>query len=195
MVESRILILGLGNILMQDEGVGVRVVEILQDRYTFSSNVRMMDGGTLGLRLMNPILETDHLIVVDAVRTGSPPGTLHRLSIEDLRTNVKGKQSLHQVDFLETLQYVKIVGRLPTTVIIGVEPAEMNQWEISLTETVGSKLGEIINRTLEEVEKSGGRCRRCHDEPIRDGTSQGFSISEEMWDPRSKADGSDVVAS
>ena len=129
MYRERILVLGLGNILMQDEGVGVRVVERLRDGYTFSPNVELMDGGTLGIRLMNPILDTDRLIVVDAVRTGSSPGTIHRLSIGELRTKTKEKQSLHQVDFLETLQYVKLMGGLPSTVIIGVEPARMNLWD------------------------------------------------------------------
>ena len=178
MCESRILVLGLGNILMQDEGVGVRVVESLQRRYTFSANVKLMDGGALGLRLMNPILDTDHLIVVDAVRTGSPPGTVHRFSVEELRTNVKEKQSIHQLDFLETIQYVKMIGSLPRAVIIGVEPAGMNLWEISLTETVGSKLGEVIDQVLEEVGKSGGRYRRSEDEATRCGSSRSFWIPE-----------------
>jgi len=176
MCESRILVLGLGSILMQDEGVGVRVLERLQGGYTFSANVKLMDGGTLGIRLMNPILDTDHLIVVDAVKTGSSPGTVHRLSIEELRTKVKEKQSLHQVDFLETLHYVKMVRNLPRTVIVGVEPAEMNPWEIALSEIVGSKVGEIVNRTLEEVEKAGGRYRPRRDEPARHGNSQTSSV-------------------
>jgi hydrogenase maturation protease len=195
MYETRILILGLGSILMQDEGVGVRVVETLQNGYTFAPNVTVMDGGTLGLRLMNPILDAEHLIVVDAVRRGEPPGTVCRLSIEELRTTVKEKQSLHQVDFLETLHYVKMIGRLPRTVVIGVEPAQMNPWEISLTETVRSKLGEIINWTLEELEKAGGRYRRCGEEPTDDETSRRLSIVQEIPGPRSKADGPGEVAS
>jgi len=195
MSEPRILILGIGSILMQDEGVGVRVVQGLQARYTFSPNVEVMDGGTLGLRLMNPILDTDHLIVVDAVRTGSPPGTIHRLSIEELRTNVKEKQSLHQVDFLETLHYVRMMGRLPSTVIIGVEPAEMNSWKMTLTETVGSKVGAVIGRILEEVERAGGCYRRCHDESIRKEFRQTLSAVEGTAEPGARCDGSGLVAS
>src|SRR5512143_3162034 len=96
MAAQRILVLGVGNILLKDEGVGVRVIEQLQAEYLFSPNVRLMDGGTLGIRLLDDITGADHLIVVDAVRNDQPPGTLYRLPAEELTRCVSFKNSLHQ---------------------------------------------------------------------------------------------------
>jgi hydrogenase maturation protease len=153
------LVLGVGNILLRDEGIGVKVIQQLEAEYAFSSNVELMDGGTLGLRLIDPISRTDHLIVVDAVQNGESPGTLYRLPTEELAKKVTFKNSLHQLDLLETLAYVEILGNRPSAVILGVEPADISPWGTDLTEVVQSRLPELCVRVLEEVEKAGGSYR------------------------------------
>ncbi|MEJ2181740.1 MAG: hydrogenase maturation protease, partial [Gammaproteobacteria bacterium] len=79
-----ILVLGLGNILIQDEGIGVRVIEQLQRDYEFPAEVEVMDGGTAGMALYEHIVDRSHVIVVDAVKTGRAPGTLVKLEDEDI---------------------------------------------------------------------------------------------------------------
>ena len=69
------LVLGLGNVLLQDEGVGVRVIERLQAAYAFPNDVTVLDGGTLGLDLLHVLEESDRAVVVDAVKAGKEPGT------------------------------------------------------------------------------------------------------------------------
>ena len=157
MGENRILVLGVGNILLHDEGVGVRVVEKLESEYEFSPNVELMDGGTLGLRLMEPISEVDVLVVVDAVTNGEPPGTLYRLPADVLAKRVAFKNSLHQLNLVETLALAEILGKSPTTaVIIGVEPVDISPWGTELTDIVQACIPEMCARVLEEVEKAGG---------------------------------------
>ena len=90
-MTDRITILGVGNILLRDEGVGVRVVEELKKGYTFPENVSLVDGGTQGLWLLATIQESDHLIVVDAVLGGGEPGSLYRLEREDLPKGLRFK--------------------------------------------------------------------------------------------------------
>ena len=72
--QKKITVLGVGNILFADEGVGVRVIEALLDRYEFPENVSLVDGGVLGLNLLGTICDVDELIVIDAVKNGKPPG-------------------------------------------------------------------------------------------------------------------------
>jgi hydrogenase maturation protease len=157
MGENRILVLGVGNILLHDEGVGVRVVEKLQAEYDFSANVELMDGGTLGLRLMDPISEVDVLIVVDAVKNGEPPGTIYRLPAELLDKRVAFKNSLHQLNLVETLALAEIVGKSPSTaVVIGVEPADISPWGTELTQVIQGRVCDMCDRVLEEIEKAGG---------------------------------------
>jgi hydrogenase maturation protease len=156
MAEKRILVLGVGNLLLHDEGIGVRVIEELQARYEFSANVEFFDGGTLGLRLLDPIANTDHLIVVDAVQNGEPPGTLYRLDADNLNKRVTFKNSLHQLDLVETLAYAEVLGNRPSTVIVGIEPEDISPWGLELTDVVQSRMGEMCDRVLKEIELAGG---------------------------------------
>jgi len=156
MEEKHILVLGVGNVLLRDEGIGVRIIEKLEDGYAFSPNVELMDGGTQGLRLLAPISETDHLIVVDAVQNGQPPGTLYRLPTEELEKRVRFKNSLHQLDLVETLAYAEVLGHRPSAVIVGIEPADISPWGMELTEIVASRVAELCSRVLEEIERAGG---------------------------------------
>ncbi len=160
MSEKRILVLGVGNILLRDEGIGVRVVEKLEAEYTFSPNVELMDGGTLGLRLLDPISNADYLIVVDAVQNNGAPGTLYRLPVSELEKRLKFKNSLHQLDMVEALAYSEILGNRPEAIIIGVEPADISPWGLELTETVRARLPEMCSRVLTEIKLAGGSYER-----------------------------------
>lgn len=159
MDEPRILVLGVGNILLHDEGIGIRVIEELQARYEFSENVEFYDGGTLGLRLLDPITGADHLIVVDAVQNGEAPGTIYRLDADDLNKRVTFKNSLHQLDLVETLAYAEVLGNRPRTVIVGIEPADISPWGLELTAIVQSRMADLCERVLGEIQKAGGTYR------------------------------------
>ncbi len=156
MPEKRILVLGVGNILLRDEGVGVRVVERLQTDYSFSPNVSLLDGGTLGIKLMEAISSSDVLIVVDAVLNGQPPGTFYRLTGEEVRKSVAFKYSLHQTDLLETLACCELVGNRPETVVLGIEPEDYSPWSDELTPTVKNRVPELVQAVLEEISRAGG---------------------------------------
>ncbi|WP_244147301.1 HyaD/HybD family hydrogenase maturation endopeptidase [Desulfonatronovibrio hydrogenovorans] len=153
---KKILVLGVGNILLGDEGVGVRVVEKLESEFEFSDNVRVMDGGTLGIRLMDYIMECDYLVVVDAVLNKMPPGTVYRLIGDDLRKSMAFKDSMHQADLVETLTHCELIGSRPECVIIGVEPKEFAPWSEKLTPEVQVKIDELTEMVLSEVELAGG---------------------------------------
>ena len=156
MQQKQILVLGVGNVLLRDEGIGVKVVERLQQRYRFSSNVEVMDGGTLGLRLLDPISRADHLIVVDAVQNGQPPGTLYQLPVDELEKRVTFKNSLHQLDLVETLAYAEVLRDRPTAVIIGIEPADISPWGMELSQAVHSQMEDMCTMVLKEIELAGG---------------------------------------
>jgi hydrogenase maturation protease len=167
-MESKLItILGVGNLLFTDEGVGVRVAEALQDRYEFPENVKVVDGGTLGLGLLSVISEADYLIVVDAVRNGGEPGTLHRIEGEEIPKRILMKNSLHQVDLLEALTCCQALDKVPETVIIGIEPEDITTFSIKLTPTIGSRVDDLVDRVLKELTRLGvSYCDREGDECI-----------------------------
>jgi len=156
MKSKQIMILGVGNLLFSDEGVGIRVAEALQDRYEFPENVRVVDGGTLGLNLLGVISEADQLIVVDAVRQGGEPGSLYRLAGEEIPKRIRAKNSLHQVEFLEALTCCQALDKIPETVIVGVEPEDITTMSIELTETVDARVDDLVEAVLKELTNLGG---------------------------------------
>jgi hydrogenase maturation protease len=154
--EKQIMILGVGNLLFTDEGVGVRVAEALQDRYEFPENVKVVDGGTLGMNLLGVVSEVDHLIVVDAVRNGGEPGTLYRLAGEEIPKRILAKNSLHQVDLLEALTCCQALDKVPETVILGVEPEDVTTLWIDITPRVRTRIGDLVDAVLKELTSLGG---------------------------------------
>lgn len=159
-VQKRILVLGVGNILFTDEGTGVRLIEKLTAEYEFSGNVELMDGGTLGSRLMGPIMESDVLIVADAVLGGQAPGTVYRLTGDDLRKSLAFKDSLHQSDLVDTLIYCDLAGGRPAdVVVIGMEPFDFKTMSVELSPVVGERLPRMGQAVLDEIAKAGGEFR------------------------------------
>jgi hydrogenase maturation protease len=156
MSTKRVLVLGVGNILFTDEGVGVRCVERLEREYEFSENVRLIDGGTLGMRLMDPILESDLLIVCDAVLGGEDAGTLYRCTGDDLRKSLAFKDSMHQTDLVDTLIYCDLLGNRPDAVIIGIEPFDYHTMCAEISPDMVTRLPDMGEAVLEEIRKAGG---------------------------------------
>jgi len=147
-----ITILGVGNILLTDEGFGVHVIRELEKRYNFPENVRVMDGGVLGLNLLSVILESDKLIAVDVIRSGGAPGTLYRIENDEIPTRIKSKKSLHQLDFIESLTKGAAIGDIPYTVIIGTEPKDIENHSLELTPEIQKAVNPVIDMVLSELD-------------------------------------------
>lgn len=147
---KKTLILGLGNILMQDEGVGVRVVEAMRDVH-LPPGIDLLDGGTAGLSLLELMEGYGRVIVVDAVEAGAEPGALFKFRPEDLAAvpNVQ-PTSFHQVGLIDVLQLAESVGQRPEVVIIGVQPASLN-WGTELTPQLKDAVPRVIGFVLREI--------------------------------------------
>ena len=161
-IKEPVLVLGVGNILQQDDGVGVHVIEMIRDTVV-SSNVAVCDGGTAGLDLISIIDNRRILVVVDAVDGGEEPGTVYRFTPEDIDEPHLRFDSLHQVGLLETLRMAAMTGRGPMrTVIVGVQP-EVVDWGMTLSPTVEKQLPRIINQVRKEIELALQECEQTND--------------------------------
>ncbi len=148
-----VTILGVGNLLFTDEGFGIHVIERLQSRYSFPEDVVVVDGGVLGINLLGIISQPRHLIVVDIIRNGRPPGSFHRLAGTDIPRRIRMKTSLHQVDLLEALTLCEALDNVPETVIIGVEPEDMQTMSFTPTPTLQDKIDPMIDQVLAELDQ------------------------------------------
>ena len=150
-----ILVLGIGNTVMSDDGVGPKVVQLLQREYVFPANVEIVDGGTLGLDLL-PMLEgRSHLVMVDAVETGKPPGTCVRLTGEELPIALETRISPHQMGLKDLLAVARLLGHAPgEMVLIGVQPGSIGM-DLELTPEVALQVETMKKAVLRELGEMG----------------------------------------
>lgn len=150
---SKVLVLGVGNLLLKDEGVGVHVAHELM-KMELPPQVEVIDAGTAALDMSHIISEADRLIVVDALKGGHEPGAIYRVRPEDLTiTPAEFNVSLHQSNLIETLMMIEQIGRRPPTIIIGVEPKEIT-WDLELSPEIRARLPQVIQLVLEEISRS-----------------------------------------
>jgi len=150
-----ILVLGLGNILLQDEGVGVRVVEHLQKQYAFPEEVTVLDGGTLGLDLLQFLEETPRVVIVDAVKAGKAPGALVRLRNEEIPAFLGPKMSPHQIGLQDLLGLARLRGHFPDEVILLGVQVERLEPGLDLSPAVAAQVEPLAACVLEELARWG----------------------------------------
>ncbi|MFN8456562.1 MAG: HyaD/HybD family hydrogenase maturation endopeptidase [Anaerolineae bacterium] len=151
MAESnRKVVLGLGNILNSDEGLGVHALQSLAQTLTsLNHEVEFVDGGVLGLNLLPLVESCSHLLILDAINAGLPPGSLLELRGEDIPLYAEARLSQHQITFQETLALAKLRAKLPPHLyLIGVQPADLSI-RIGLSSVVALALPQVIERTVE----------------------------------------------
>jgi len=168
-----VIILGLGNPLMGDDGAGLAALEALRDRYHFDSAVDLEDGGTLGLELLPLVEDAGSLLLLDAVRFGGDPGTIVKREGDQIPRCFAQKLSPHQIGFRETLALAGLRGKLPVRfALIGVEVAEALYAE-PLSLPVWSALPAMIVAAAAQLQ-SWGCAVRPNPSPR----------SEHLWGPR-----------
>ncbi len=152
-----VLILGIGNLLWADEGFGVRAVEELHRGWSFPDNVRLMDGGTQGIYLVQHIREADLLVVFDAVDFGLAPGSLKLAEGDEVPKFLGVKKiSLHQTGFQEVLAMAEMLGDIPDEqFLIGVQPVELDDFGGSLRPAVKAQIGPAIEVALDFLAQRG----------------------------------------
>lgn len=150
-----VLVLGIGNLVMSDDAVGVMVAQQLQQRYRFADNVEILDGGTLGLDLLPKLENITNLIMIDAVETGKQAGTCVRLSGEELPIALQTKVSPHQMGLKDLLAVSELMGHSPKEmVLIGVQPGSI-EMEIGLTVEVEAQFETLVSNVLSELANWG----------------------------------------
>ncbi|MCU0651317.1 MAG: HyaD/HybD family hydrogenase maturation endopeptidase [Candidatus Omnitrophica bacterium] len=142
-------IIGCGNLLMQDEGIGVHLVRHLQGQ-KLPDDVELVDGATGGFDLLEVIKEAQKVIIVDAIKAGGKPGDIYRFGPEDYQTESFPHTSLHDVSLKDIFEIIKLTGKLPQITIFGVEPKTID-WGMELTDEVKVVLPRLGELVLKEI--------------------------------------------
>lgn len=154
-MQSQTLLLGLGNILLGDEGIGIRALERLQAQYQLPETVQLLDGGVMGLELLTYVEDAEALLAIDAVQTGQMPGTLVRLEGEEIPATLAMKLSMHQVNFQEVLAVSHLRGKAPPRLVVwGMEPAVLEP-TVALSEAIANQLDQLVQAVVTELSEWG----------------------------------------
>jgi hydrogenase maturation protease len=145
------LVLGLGNLLRRDEGLGIRALWRLQEEYALPESVQPLDGGTLGLELLSYLEEAHRVLVLDAALTDGPPGTLLRLAGDEVPAFLGMRTSPHEVGLADLLAVARLRGTAPAElVVLGMQPAALELgWELS--PSVEAHLGVLVTAAAREL--------------------------------------------
>ncbi|KUO74069.1 MAG: Ni,Fe-hydrogenase maturation factor [Desulfosporosinus sp. BRH_c37] len=151
MHSPKIMVMGVGNILLSDEGLGVRFLDVLKNK-DLPENVELLEGGTAGLELVHLVQEVDFLIIVDAVNAQAEPGALFRFHPEDLKVFPEQFEvSFHQIGIIEVLAMAKVLGQAPKTLIFGIQPKSL-EWGMEISAEIEALFPRLTELVLDEID-------------------------------------------
>lgn len=153
--RSRLLILGLGNLLCTDDGLGAMVAQRIAETRTLPDGVQVLDGGTLGLQLLPYLEDAECAILVDAIDADGPPGTLVRLEGEEVGPAVAGRLSVHQVGVSDLIEAARWRGRVPPSLVLLGSVPETTELGIGLSPRVQATFTQLVDVVCEEAARLG----------------------------------------
>jgi hydrogenase maturation protease len=152
-----VAVVGLGNLIFSDEGVGVHVVRRLAEAYGFPDEVVLIDGGTSAIDLLDQLVEAEHIIFIDAAQTGGPPGSIVALQGARLPVWFRERMSPHQIGLADLLATLSLMDHTPESVtLIGIEPQSM-ELGTELTPQIDAAADEALVKVLEQLAALGVR--------------------------------------
>lgn len=158
--ESNITVLGVGNILLTDEGLGVHAVRQLENEYEFTPAVNIIDGGTMGMELLSYMRGMTKLLLVDAVNGGEVPGTIYEFPHQETEQYFTGNISVHEVGMQDILRIRALQENpLKDATVIGVEPASL-EVGFEPSEIVQAAMPEVLQRVIRQLEAWGIEVRK-----------------------------------
>lgn len=149
---KRLLVLGVGNLLLTDEGAGVHAVQDLSQEMEWNPDlVDFLDGATFTQDIFYVFQEYERVLVLDCVKGGREPGTIYRFTEANLRENYEQRLSLHDIDLLDSLRMAELLGNKPELMVVGIEPLTISDWSMELSEPVKAKYPQYLEAARREI--------------------------------------------
>ena len=146
-------ILGLGNILLQDEGFGVHFMNWFQDRYSLPDGVKAIDGGTLGFGLFDVVTSCRNMIVIDIIKIDDEPGSLYRFTQQEIELSHPPATSAHEVEFADILCKAELIDMAPHAVFLSIVPQSYDRYrmQVGLTQLMKDRFADMERLLLKEL--------------------------------------------
>lgn len=163
---SKDIVIGVGNMLFKDEGIGIYASEYIKQNYSFDKQIDIIDGGTLGFKLMAYLQDYDNVIILDTVSINDEVGSIFRLPSDVLLGLGKYRKTAHEVEIVEMLEIVSVLEKHANVTIIGIIPQDLQSVEIGLTEKMEESFDSFVKTAIKEIESLGYKASKIKDYKI-----------------------------
>lgn len=161
------IVIGVGNLLFKDEGIGIYAAKFIEENYTFEPSIEIIDGGTLGFKLMSYFQEYDNVIILDTVSIEDNAGEIFRLPSEVLLGLGNYRKTAHEVEIVEMLEICSVLDHHAAVTIMGIIPEDIQTVEIGLTKKIESRFEEYIAHIIKEIESIGCVAQKTNHKSIK----------------------------
>ncbi|PLY07562.1 MAG: Ni/Fe hydrogenase [Arcobacter sp.] len=161
------IVIGVGNLLFKDEGVGIYAAKYLEENYGFEGDLEIIEGGTLGFKLMTFFQEYDNVIILDTVSIEDKAGEIFRLPSEVLLGLGNYRKTAHEVEIVEMLEICSVLDKHAEVTILGIIPEDIVTVEIGLTKKIEERFEELILQAVKEIESIGIKVIRKDNKSIK----------------------------
>jgi hydrogenase maturation protease len=153
--QKQITVLGLGSTILKDEGFGVHFIKWFSERYTLGDDVRILDGGTLGYRLLDIVTSSSPLIVVDCIKLDEKPGAIYRFTQEEMRLSMPDPTTAHEVEFPDVLSMADLMDECPEVIFLCIVPESYGIMELEMTPTMTAAFPAMEGLLIKELRQLG----------------------------------------
>lgn len=154
------IIIGIGNLLFCDDGIGVIAIAYLKQNFEFAPDVELLDGGTLGFNLVEYFLEYDNVFIIDTISANDTVGTIYKIPSDVLLGSSKYKNTAHEVEVVQMLEACELHGKRANITIFGIIPEDINSVKIGLSEVLETRFEILMQTLLQEVTSLGVKVSR-----------------------------------
>lgn len=163
MAEKQFInLLGLGNILMKDEGFGVHFIRWLGDRWRFPETVELVEGGVMAYALLSTVCGCERLIVIDVLKAEEVPGSVYRFTLAEIEPKLPPPTSAHEVQFLDVLCKAEMLDEAPEVVFLCIVPENVRDMDMEMSPLMREKFPLVEELLMKELARHGIRPERCH---------------------------------
>ncbi len=153
--SERVTILGLGNILLQDEGFGVHFTRWFGERYSLPDNVQIIDGGTLGFVLLDTVTSCERMLVIDCLKVDDDPGSIYRFNRQEMELKLPDPTSAHEVEFFDVLCSAELMDQLPEITFLCITPASYGEMILEMSPIMHERYPKMEELLLKELAAIG----------------------------------------
>ncbi|WP_108061277.1 HyaD/HybD family hydrogenase maturation endopeptidase [Poseidonibacter lekithochrous] len=167
-MKKKNIVIGVGNMLFKDEGIGIYASEYLSQNYEFEGDLEVIDGGTLGFKLMSYFQEYENVVILDTVSIEDNPGEIFRLPSDVLLGLGNYRKTAHEVEIVEMLEICSVLDSHANVIILGIIPEDIVSVGIGLTDTMENRFEEFILHAIKEIERLGVKSKKANNILIPD---------------------------